>query len=74
MNAQLQANWPEPLNGIAYRLNPIHEEIFQRFPIDHCWSTYPSERAADIVFGQAEDLRRLYPCFCNHAITTFRSP
>ncbi len=74
MNTQLQANWPELLDGIAHLLNPIHEEIFHRFPLRYYWSTYQSEWATDIVFGKAEDLRRLYPLFVHHAMTTFSSP
>jgi hypothetical protein len=74
MDTQLQANWPELLDGIAHLLNPIHEEIFRRFPIPYYWSTYQSEWATDIVFRKAEQLRRLYPLFLHHAMTTFRSP
>jgi len=74
MDLQLHANWPELLDGIAGLLNPIHEEIFRRFPISYYWSTYQSEWATDIVFRRAEDLRRLYPLFLHHAMTTFRSP
>lgn len=74
MNRQLEANWPELLNGMARLLNPIHQEIFRCFPVSYYWSTYQSEWATDIVFGQAEDLRRLYPLLLHHAVTTFRSP
>lgn len=74
MEAQMRAKWPELLNAIAARLNPIHDEIFARFPIQYYWSTYQSEWATDIVFRQARDLRRLYPLFVHHAMTSFRSP
>jgi hypothetical protein len=74
MNTQLQAKWPELLDGIAHLLNPIHEEIFHRFPLHYYWSTYQSEWATDIVFGKAEELRRLYPLLVHHAMTSFRSP
>lgn len=74
MNTQLQAQWPELLDGIAHLLNPIHDEIFARFPIQYYWSTYQSEWASDIVFCRATDLRRLYPLFVHHAMTTFHSP
>jgi hypothetical protein len=74
MNAQLQTKWPELLDGIAHLLNPLHDEIFRRFPISYYWSTYQSEWATDIVFGKAEDLRRMYPLFVHHAVTTFSSP
>ena len=74
MNTQLQANWPELLDGIARLLNPIHEEIFGRFPISYYWSTHQSEWATDVVFRRPEDLRRLYPLFVHHAMTAFSSP
>lgn len=74
MDSQLQANWPELLNGIAGLLNPLHDEIFRRLPLSYYWSTYQSEWASDIVFGRAEQLRRLYPLLLHHAMTTFRSP
>ena len=66
--------WPELLNGIASLLNPLHDEIFRRFPLSYYWSTYQSEWASDIVFRRAEQLRRLYPLLLHHAMTTFRSP
>jgi len=56
-NTPLQAKWPERLDGMAHLLNPIHEEIFARFPLHYDWSTYQSEWATDIVLGQAEELR-----------------
>jgi hypothetical protein len=74
MDLQLRANWPKMLNRIADGLNPIHEEIFQRFPMDYYWSTYQSEWATDIVFRVAEDLKRLYPLLIHHGMTTFSSP
>jgi hypothetical protein len=74
MNTQLQANWPELLDEIAHFLNPIHDEIFHRFPIQYYWSTHQSEWATDIAFRKAEDLRRLFPLFVHHGMTTFSSP
>lgn len=74
MNTQLQADWPELLNGIAHLLNPLHHEIFHRFPIPYYWSTYQSEWATDVSFRTTADLKRLYPLFVHHAMTTFSSP
>lgn len=74
MDTQLQVNWPELLDGIADRLNPRHQEMFQRFPLSYYWSTYQSEWASDTVFRKAEDLQRLYPLLVHHAMATFRSP
>jgi hypothetical protein len=74
MNKQLEAQWPELLDGIAHLLNPRHDEIFCHFPLRYYWSTYQSEWATDIVFGKAEELRRLYPLLVYHAMTSFSSP
>jgi hypothetical protein len=74
MDQQLQADWPELLDQIAGGLNPIHDEIFRRFPMNYYWATYQSEWATDVVFRTAEDLRRLYPLLVHHAMTTFSSP
>jgi hypothetical protein len=74
MDEQRKADWPALLNQIASRLNPLHTEIFRHFPVDYYWSAYQSEWATDVCFRQPEDLRRLYPLFVHHAMTTFRSP
>jgi hypothetical protein len=73
MNTQLEAQWPELLDEVAHRLNPIHDEVFRCFPLRYYWSTYQSEWATDIVFGKAEELRRLYPLLIHHAMATFSS-
>jgi hypothetical protein len=73
MDRQLQAHWPRLLAAIARQLNPLHGELFQQHPVTYYWSTYQSEWALDIVFRQAADLRRLYPRWLHHAITTFAS-
>jgi hypothetical protein len=56
MDQQVQAAWPELLNGIARGLNPLHETMFQAFPIDYYWSTYQSEWATDILFRDPKAL------------------
>ena len=73
LNQQLSANWPKLLRQIARRLNPIHQEVFRALPVDYYWSTFQSEWATDIVFREASDLRRLYPFWIRHGITTFAS-
>jgi hypothetical protein len=37
---QLQVNWSEALQPFADRLNPLHEEIFQRYPTQYYWSSF----------------------------------
>src|SRR6266571_15733 len=35
MDEQLRVNWPHLLDGVANQLNPIHERIFARFPVNY---------------------------------------
>ena len=74
LDQQLHTDWPALLNQIATQLNPVHEEIFARFPLQYYWSTYQSEWATDVVFRRREDLQRLYPLWIQHALTNFGSP
>src|SRR6266849_4250932 len=74
MDRQLKTKWPKLLNGIARQLNPIHAQIFRKHPLSYYWSVYQHEWALDVVFHHATDLRRFYPRWVNHAMTTFSSP
>jgi hypothetical protein len=71
MDLQLKANWPSILHRIGRILNPLHDEIFQDFPVDYYWSIYQSEVASDIVFESKAALDKIYPTLVHHAITSF---
>ncbi|SRR6266568_4362773 len=73
MDRQLQINWTELLNGFAGQLNPLHESLFQDYPIDYYWTCYQSEWATDIVFAKAEFLRRLMPLLVRHGMLSYSS-
>lgn len=73
LDRQLKTRWPKLLNDIARQLNPIHADIFRKRPVSYYWSVYQHEWALDVVFHHAADLRRFYPRWVNHAITTFSS-
>jgi hypothetical protein len=73
LDEQLKTNWPNLLDGIARGLNPGHEEMFARLPIQYYWSVYQSELASDVVFHKADDLKPLFPIWLRHAILTFQS-
>jgi len=73
LDDQLRTDWPQLLDDVVGELNPIHEEIFQRYPLSYYWTTYQSEWAIDVVFRQASELRRLYPRLLHHGMTTFSS-
>ncbi|MGH9419829.1 MAG: hypothetical protein ACRD3J_07650 [Thermoanaerobaculia bacterium] len=73
MDQQLRTDWPELLGGVAKQLNPVHQEIFAKYPVSYYWSTYQSEWAIDVIFRKASDLRRLYPRLIHHGMTSFSS-
>jgi len=73
MDQQLRMEWPQVLDPIASQLNPVHEQIFAKYPVSYYWSTYQSEWAIDVVFRRAADLRRLYPRLVHHGMTSFAS-
>jgi hypothetical protein len=74
MNQQLEMNWAELLNGFACQLNPIHERIFEHYPASYYWIVHQSEWATDIVFREANVLRRLMPLLVRHGMLSFSSP
>ena len=73
LDDQLKRNWAEWLKPIAQRLNPIHEEIFERYRTWYYWSTYQSEWATDLVFREEAFLRRRYRAWIEQALATWGS-
>jgi hypothetical protein len=73
MDQQLRTEWPKELEPIAKQLNPVHEQIFAKYPLSYYWSTYQSEWAIDVVFRKAAELRRLYPRLVQHGVSSFAS-
>ncbi|MBZ5626424.1 MAG: hypothetical protein LAQ69_48245, partial [Acidobacteriia bacterium] len=73
MGSQLKADWPQVLGAIVGQLNPIHEEVFAKYPLSYYWSTYQSEWASDVVFREAAELRRLHPRLLRHGMTALGS-
>jgi hypothetical protein len=74
LDEQLQTDWPGALTDIARDLNPLHEVIFEPWPMDYYWSAYQTEWATDVVFRNPAALAALYPDLVRHAITHFQSP
>lgn len=72
LDAQLTANWPVLLQGIAADLNPIHKELFGE-KLSYYWSVRQSEWATDIVFSDPKFLERLYPELVLYAMTALGS-
>jgi hypothetical protein len=73
LDQQLKTNWAELLQGFGQQLNPLHEEIFQHYPTENYWTCYQSEWATDIVFRQAEFLKRLMAVLVPHGMLSFHS-
>ena len=73
MDRQLEINWADLLNGFGGQLNPLHESLFQHYPIDYYWTCYQSEWATDIVFAKADFLRRLMPLLVQHGMLSYSS-
>lgn len=73
MDDQLKAPWPKLLQQMAVEVNPVHPQIFARYPVNYYWTTHQSEWATDIVFRDAEQLRRLYPKLVRLGISSFSS-
>ena len=61
------------LNGFAGQLNPLHETLFERYPTNYYWTCYQSEWATDIVFREADFLKRLMPLLVRHGMLSFSS-
>jgi hypothetical protein len=73
MNQQLQTDWAGLLNGLAGQLNPLQESLFQQYPVSYYWTTFQSEWATDIVFDEADFLKRLMPLLVRHGTLSFSS-
>lgn len=73
LDEQLKTNWTALLHGFGQQLNPLHEEIFQRYPTENYWTCYQSEWATDIVFRKAEVLKRLMSVLVPHGMLSFGS-
>jgi hypothetical protein len=73
MGQQLEKNWAEWLQGFAQQLNPLYDEIFQRFPTAYYWTCYQSEWTTDMVFRGAAFLKRLMSILTPHGMMDFSS-
>ena len=74
MDKQLETDWPEVLGAVARQLNPLHDEIFDPYPMDYYWSGYQTEWATDVMFKNPSALAGIYPALVRHAMHHFQSP
>ena len=73
MSQQLQTDWVDLLNGLRRQLNPLHEEIFAKYPTPYYWTCFQSEWATDIVFDSGEQLKKLMPAIVAHGMLSYHS-
>src|SRR5262249_10533459 len=67
---QLQAAWPDWLEGIRPTIHPAHPTLFARHPLSYYWSVHQSEGASDFLCRSRADLEALYPRLVWHALPT----
>jgi hypothetical protein len=58
---------------LAAQLNPLHNTLFENYPVSYYWTCPQSEWATDIGFRRAEFLRELMPRLVRHGILSFQS-
>jgi hypothetical protein len=72
LDNQLKTNWESRLAPFVHRLNPLHDEIFDKFSAAYYWTVAQCEWATDVVF-QPGALERLSPIFLQHGMLSFSS-
>jgi hypothetical protein len=66
-------DWPAVLEGLARQVNPVHEKIFARRPLEYYWSAEQSEWASDVMFRNEAALAAVYPGLLKHGMLTLGS-
>jgi hypothetical protein len=74
MKEQLRAPWVQLFTGVRTSVHPMFAEICKQYPMDYYWTCQDSEWAMDLIFRDAEQLRRLYPQLVQLGMTGFSSP
>jgi len=73
MNQQLKTHWPDVLNQITHRLNPVHKAMLTPFEESYYGLAHQSEWATDIMFKSSGTLVKIYPTLMRSGICTFSS-
>ena len=74
MDEQLRFAWTEALELIGSKINPVHQDIFHKYPVDYYWSVHQSEWATDVLFTSSRALSQIYPQLVRAGFATFSSP
>jgi hypothetical protein len=72
-DAQLKTDWPATLDAIARQVNPVHQQIFAKRPLDYYWSAEESEWASDVMFKSRPALAAIYPNLVRHGMLSLGS-
>lgn len=70
-DAQPQADWPALLGALAGSVNPLHAELFARYPCRYYWTADETEWASDVMFKSRAGLEAVYPRLLRYAFTAF---
>jgi len=70
---QLKTDWPATLDAIARQVNPVHQKIFCKCPVDYYWSAEESEWASDVMFKSRSALTAIYPDLVRHGMLSLGS-
>ena len=73
MDEQLQTHWAELLDGFAQQLNPLHDQLFERYETRYYWTVFQSEWATDVVFSQTDFLKRMMRLWVRHGLLSYSS-
>lgn len=73
LNRQLDAKWPQLLDGLLHRACPVATHVWPDYPLNRYWSAEQTEWATDVCFRSASDLALLYPSLVERALTEFDS-
>ena len=71
MNKQLEINWPEKLEKIAKRINPLYKEFQRKHGLKYYWTIDQSEWATDVIFKKEEELKKLYEIAVRESIMLY---
>lgn len=74
MDQQLTTDWSSVLDACALRIHPLFPTLFAHYPMRYYWTGFQSEWAMDIVFRDAERLKRLYPQLIHLGMVGLSSP
>jgi len=73
MDELLRLNWPDYLDGLAAKVNPVLADLLQGYRVGYYWSVYESEWATDVMFRLPSALAAIYPALARGVITAFGS-